>query len=294
MPKHPLDPALSKIERADTHISHLKDALQTFFKHNPYRILPQLNDDQTEQVWTVAIADLPCQLDAIAADAIHNLRTPLDKMLAAGFPHPKLHTEKAKVGSLKFPGIVHKNELEGILAKLEKHLTKPVIEFLEASQPYNGGAGEALSIINQLDNRDKHRALLEPIKLGFSTLQVGSIRVRNGNLLRLGSAKGQHMIPVPEAREGAWNMHQPIEALRPTIQITPPMRTTHLAFTAPYDDMELFTTTVGAEVQADVKPAINVAFSESGFLEGEPVLYALEVMRKSVEATLTHFKTEFF
>ena len=294
MAKHPLDPAFAKVRRAEAHIRDLKAAIRAFLNTRPYRLVPQLNEKVTEAVWNFDVDPIPEEIECIAADALHNLRTPLDKMLAAAFRSPGLHRDKASIQKLKFPAAEGAKNLADLLAGQEEHLTKPVIDFLRETEPYPGGAGKAFWTINQLDNRDKHRALLEPIKLSFSTAHFRQVAVHKGYLLRLGSKRGKHLVPVPDARQGAWDMHQPEQTLCPTLRLEPlTVADYYLEFTAPYDDMEVLTTTPGAQVHANVKPNLSLAFSDSRSFEGVPVVNALETMRESVLTLIENFGKRF-
>jgi hypothetical protein len=295
MGKHPLEPAFAKIERAETHIKDLNTAIRAFSEARPYRLASKLNEQRTEEIWSIVVNPIPAHIECMAADAVHNLRTPLDKMLAAGFRNAAIHMPKASIQRLKFPGVEHPNELKNILTCLEEHLTGPVIKFLYDAEPYKEGAGHIIWAVNTLDNRDKHRALLEPIKLGFSTAEHRQVKVAGGFLLRMGSRRGKHMVPVPDAKPGAWHMHQPVHALQPILRLAVPSVADHfLEFMSPYDDMEIFTTTPGAKVDADVKPVLNIAFSDVERFEGEPVVKALETMRKAIKTVLDEFRTAFF
>lgn len=295
MTRHPLDSAFAKLERAKTHTSDLDTAIRAFLKTRPYRLTSQLNDQRTEEVWSIAVDPVPSSIECLAADAIHNLRTPIDKMLAAGFRNSAIHTSNAVIRGLKFPFADHPNGLKSPLEGLEKHLTLDAIEFINKAQPYKGGAGSILWAINTLDNRDKHRALTEPIKLGFPVIEGRTVAVFSGLLLRMGSRRGKHMVTDPDAPQGARHLVAPSEADAPILRLTPgTVNDYFLEYTAPYDDMEIFTTTPGAKFYADVKPSLNIAFSDVEGFEGEPVVKALETMRKAVEIVLTDFRAKFF
>ena len=102
------------------------------------------------------------------------------------------------------------------------------------------------------------------------------------------------MIPVAGATQGAWHMHQPVEKSKPILRANPLTGGTYLEFTAPHNDMEILTTTAFTKVDADIKPALNIAFSEIEGLEEEPVVAVLQKMRDVVEGTLVEFRDRFF
>ena len=268
--------------------------MRAFLDTNPYRLISRVNRRKTEEIWSFAVDPIPQEIECIAADAIHNLRTPLDKMLTAGFREQAIHHLSAKTQGIKLPATDSLNHLNANLTKLEDHLTRPVIRFLRDLEPYQGGSGELLWVINTLDNWDKHRALLQPVRPMITNTEFGQIKVASGQMLRMGSRRGKHFVPVPDARPGAWHMHQPVEALRPIFRIKPASTETYLEFTAPHDDMEILTTTPGAHLSANIKPVLNIAFSDVPGWEGLPVLVSLETMRKKVLDVLTSFQDQFF
>lgn len=295
MAKHPLDPAFAKLERAKTHISDLEAAIRTFVGAHPYRLTSQVNDQGTEEVWSIQVDPVPEVIECMAADAIHNLRTPIDKILAAGFRNNAIHTDNSALGRLKFPFSDHPNGITLPLEELGKHLTRDAIDFITKVEPYKGGVGRLLWAINTLDNRDKHRALTEPVKLSFSTTHHRTTWAPNGLILRMGSRRGRHMVPTPDARPGAWDMHQPVEALCPILRLSPASVSDYfLEFTSPHDDMEVFTTTPGTKVCANVQPSLNIAFSDVDGLEGEPAIKVLKMMCDAVESALSDFRKKFF
>jgi len=58
--------------------------------------------------------------------------------------------------------------------------------------------------------------------------------------------------------------------------------------------MEVFTSTPGAKVYANVQPTLNIAFRDIEGFEGEPVVKALETMRQAASCILSEFMRTFF
>lgn len=292
--RHPLDTAFAKLEYAQEHIETLRNALLAFLHSKPYRLV-STKSNNAEEIWSIAVDPIPHKIECIAADAVHNIRTPLDKMIAAGFPHKCTHTVHASLQKLFFPSGNDKTSFEHNLVKLRSHVTAPVIEFLRSAEPYASGKGNIFRAINRLDNSDKHHALLEPIKFAFSSASFGEIIVREGFLLRIGSPRGKHMVPVPDARPGAWHMYQPVDHLKPITKAHPYLLNgIGLEFTSPYDDMEVFTTTPGAQPYIEIAPNLNLAFNNISDFAGIPVLEALDMMRTATSSLLEEYKKTFF
>lgn len=286
--------AYSKVARAESHIKNLNSEIEKFFGSNPYRVVPNVNENHTDVVWKIQVDPIPDAIECIAADAVHNLRTPLDKALACQFRDPIIHEKSAVISRLKFPIGNSLKEFRAILSRLEKDLTGPVIKFLGDTEAYDGGNGHLLWALNTLDNRDKHRSLTEPMKAALQDIQIGKIGVTGGFLVRLGSRHGAHLVPTPDAVPGKWDLYQPRENLRPVWRAPiPPNRHGSLEFRSSHDDMEVFTTTANAKVYANVQPTLNIAFSNVRGLEGKPIIQALEAIREAVLLVLDEFEHRF-
>lgn len=292
---HPLDASYSKIERAEAHIKELNTKVGEFFARNPYKVRSKLNEQGTEDVWSVVVEPIPAEIECIAADAVHNLRTPLDKMLAAGFRNPNIHTPTAVIQSLKMPFADHVNDAKNQLLRMEEHFTAPAIKFVADAEPYKGGAGHSLWAINKLDNRDKHRALLEPILPVFSSTAVRNLQFNDGSLIRIGSTRGKHMFSQFDPVEGRWMLVAPTDEARPIYQLAPATMSDYfLEFHSPHDDMEVAATMPNTKLKADIKPTLSIAFSDIEGFEGEPVIKALQQMRETVLVSLREFQNRFF
>lgn len=292
--RHSLDIALAKLEHARHLTETLCSAIRTFVASEPYHLVSRVNQLHTEEVWSIALDPVPHEIECIAADAVHNIRTPLDKMLAAGFPNDSVHVVGANIRKLFFPFGDDRKSFESRLAKLKGQITTPVIEFLRSVEPHKSGIGKILWSINTLDNQDKHHALLESVKFGFFSTNLGEMIATKGFLLRMGSSRGKNMIPVPDARPGAWHMYQPVDDLRPTTKVHPRMpNKICLEFTSPYNDMEVFTTTPGTQLHVELIPSLDLAFSNLPGFEGTPVVKVLESMRSAASSLLKDYRRTF-
>jgi hypothetical protein len=293
--RHALDPAFAKIDRSKTHIRELGAAIAEFAGGSPYRLVPKLNRKGDKHTWNVVTDPIPDEIESIAHDAIHNLRTPLDKMLTAGFRASGVHNKNALIGLIAFPTGGSRKQFESALAKQEQHLSNAVTDFLNDAQPYVGGRGELLWAVNKLDNRDKHRTLLAPIKLAMRASNVSDLKVWSGQLFSLGSRRGQHLLLIPEGMPGGKGLYQPNDAARPILRTNHALvKGNYLEFAGAHDDMEVMTTSVGARIEIDLTPEMNVAFSQIDGFEGEPVVKLIWRMCEAVEATLNAFREQFF
>jgi len=287
--------AFAKLERAQKHIRDLKIELQKLINLKPYSIIPHLQENGGEVVWKIEFDPIPEEVECIAADAVHNLRTPLDRMLTSGFPSAKIHKGDAELRKIAFPIAPSRDAFEERKLQQAKNLRPEVIDFLSGIAPFNGGQGEVFWALNELDNRDKHRPILMPMVVDFLVLQNRGLRSQRGQILRLGSSKGRHLVPVPDARPGAWHLHQPVEHLAPILRIAPAtLNDFYLEFSSEHGDTELFTTTADAIIcHADITPEICVSFNDMASLTGKPVISSLDVMFEDVKAVLSDFERTF-
>jgi hypothetical protein len=285
MPRHPLDPAFAKIKRAKTHIADLERAIEAFVERDPYRLVSEVNAEGTEEVWRIEIDCIDEEIEAIAADAVHNLRMPLDKMLTVGASEKSLR-------QIKFPTGKRKEEFERSLANQEKHLSGAIIDFLQATEAYPRGKGELLFALHDIDNGDKHHPLVVPINLGKTAINVAAIHDQTRGLVMIGSKQGAHMVPVPNPKTGSRDLLAPSDEARPILREIGGQA--WLEFWGPHHNMEVFTTTPGAKVDIKIKPTLNVAFSEVEGFESEPVVAVLHQMCHAVEGTLITFRDRFF
>lgn len=284
MTAHPLASAFSKIHRARHHIDELRASTRSFLQGEPYSLTSKLNRKKTEEVWSLSIDPIPWEIECQAADALHNLRTPLDKMLAADFPNSAIHTRKAERSAIKFPAANSANQFEKVIGRIQDHLQASVVEYLRSLQPYPGGVGEAFYLINHLDNQDKHRSLLEPMRASLTSVQQKQLIVQNGRVLRVGSRHGRHMLGFPGG------LIQPNPELRPVYMPSyAEAKPGALEYTSRPNDFELLTTDPGAHVYPEFKPKLYLSFAHMEALETKSAAELLEEWAQAVEDVLNNF-----
>lgn len=149
----------AKIERAEQHVRDAEGAIRAFRDFNPYEVGEKL-DPQTGQCvyYMVRVDDVQPYIGNIIGDALHNLRSALDHLAYAmwvasgsvGNPkriyYPIIDTDSRTVYESSRSG-----KVQGIAPRLR--------DMMDATEPYKGGAGHDLWVLNELDNIDKHRRL---------------------------------------------------------------------------------------------------------------------------------------
>lgn len=289
----PLFAAHAKIKRAKSHIDDLDSAVADFINSRPYDVVSEIDPNNAFEVLSFCLKPVPTGIDCIAADAIHNLRAPLDKMLTALADREAPESKRGgRHPGVQFPTGVTKEAFERAVSSQKKHFSEPVTKWLENTEAYVGGAHELLFALHDMDIDDKHYPLLVPVRLGTVAVQVGEVK-GYGRVLTIGSRRGAHMrySPVDNA------FIAPSDDARPVLRemgLPGLGKRRFLEFTSAPNDMEFMTITPGTQVKYDVKPSINVAFGQVKVLEGEPVSSALLQIHEIVEGLLLNFEKRFF
>jgi hypothetical protein len=76
--------AFAKIERAKTQIKDVESRIQIWAQSNPYSVVSKINPhDPREEVWSLIPSDIGFDLPIIIGETLHNIRSPIDQVLAA-------------------------------------------------------------------------------------------------------------------------------------------------------------------------------------------------------------------
>lgn len=169
----------AKLCRAEKHLSDFEEELRTWVSSKPVKLVsprsPKPNPDGTsKQDFYVRIVNpLPMSLNVIVGDCVHNFRCVLDHLVMAlaisngadpydsttAFPicgHPDNFYGKPVRGNRP---VVPPRGTGGYAVRALRPAEQA---FIEGLQPYNGKDGTAnLTELQHLDNRDKHRLILE-------------------------------------------------------------------------------------------------------------------------------------
>lgn len=165
---NPIDGPRAKLIRGLEHVAALKaEYLSTFGADGPVRVGVEQHYDPDAQAWVVTLHDVPepsARLGLIAGDAVHNFRAALDHLilvlaiLDSGV--------EPKGGRTQFPITSSRaafNE-KGLQTRLLEGVAPHHVAVIERHQPFHAaeddpGALHPLSVLNDLDNDDKHRTI---------------------------------------------------------------------------------------------------------------------------------------
>lgn len=142
-----------KIDRANKHIEDLEVMLNDFRELNPYYLMPESNPDGAPGArFTVRVVhDIPPQLSAITADAIHNLHVALDHLWQLTTSHGR-----SRRGN-HFPAYLTPETAEARLAREQDGPAKAAVRLLHSANEFR--PGNPCWTIREFDDADKHDTL---------------------------------------------------------------------------------------------------------------------------------------
>lgn len=286
MKPEPLTAPFEKIERAKAQIEEFNTALGLFLKTAQHRITPHPDVDSPNIVLRFKLkGSVPNRLAVIAGEILHNIRTPLDQILAAvAVKHGWTQ------GDVFYPFGRNQQEFESQLIRVKK-LPPDAIQMIKETKPYFSGGAPLLAGVHFLNKSDKHRVGLVPIAMRCAT-DIQALIVSEGRVLTVGPRKGRHFI-----RDEDNNLSQHITANQPRMEFVDGKAKIILEVEGPAtveDCMEIMTVTPTTKFEADLQPTFNVAFGDLEGFEREPVVSTLYQMRALVELILLTFERRFF
>ncbi|MDQ6683014.1 MAG: hypothetical protein M3Y88_07080 [Chloroflexota bacterium] len=258
---YPIERIRSKVNRAKQHIEDFQLRATAFYQTHPYVIRHKEDADRGQRVFYVAsLTDIPDTVASIAADAIQNLRSPLDYLAN--------RIETVACGSkpkhqVYFPIGKDAAHYETVRRAYIKCAGKAAIDAFDATEPYEGGRGHALRQLHELNKPDKHDLPLT-VAGGYRAVDImGSLRDSQ-------AARTADIVAY--------------EALGPL-------------FLKPADRMcplkvgdELFLEPLDVEVKHERKFRFDISFHQPGVIECEPALETLQNFANLVDGIVTAFE----
>ena len=147
----------AKITRALAHIAELEREVTAYHGREPYVVVVEDRPETGQRVAKVGQMrePIPDVLPLQVGDAAHNLRGALDHL--AYQLSPGKDTAFPVWKPTRTPT---SRDLSALVSGKLRGVDPGVKEAIVAAQPYLGGAGEGLWVVDYLDNVDKHRLLL--------------------------------------------------------------------------------------------------------------------------------------
>jgi hypothetical protein len=244
-----------KLDRAKQHVDDLEAEIVAFHRTNPYPLVTE-DDPQTGKRMVKIGSDpapIPNAVPLILGDAVHTIRSSLDYFAYAAVPTPSPQTMFPIVRGSRVP---RPAELQSLVGGKVQGASKQLRKALCDLQPYLGGNGEYVWLVNHLDVIDKHRLL---VTIGIAYRSFG---FDAAVMLRGTSERTKNLAPFPVFIKPA--ERYPVEAGTPLFGA----------------DSEFF------EKDPDLKFAFEVAFGEPQILVGEPVVPTLRRLLDEVDGLL--------
>lgn len=188
-----------KVLRAKRHISDLDAELTRYFSRYPHGVTQLADLEKDRFGWLITeIKPLPRHFPLLVGDAVHNLRSSLDYLIAA-----IAAANGRTFRDTSFPIVKRKADLP---ARLKKDVRKagPIAQKLVRDvKPYQRG-NRALYAIHQLDLIDKHQLIVPVATVQDVTLSTGlfdgkPLMVASGRLYSF--HRKTQFIPAPKGCE---------------------------------------------------------------------------------------------
>lgn len=157
MDSRSLDGPRLKIERANAHISEVRERVVKFLAANPCEMFKDVGPGDAEECFKVrATGETPGEIAVICGEIIYGLRSALDQ-LACALATQNGHSD---VRGTYFPFAGSKEEFEApVNRKKTSKLSTAAVSLIDSLQPYKGG-NDLLWALNTLGNTDKHQMLI--------------------------------------------------------------------------------------------------------------------------------------
>lgn len=175
-----LGPSL-KINRAKEHLDRLKAEFAEFQAKNPYGVTIEEQFQPRRRIIRFKEREqVPQHWSAIIGDILHNLRSALDN-LAVGLVIANGCTSKTGINETSFPIAASNSDFEKMISgKQFRRASEKAKKVTRRLKPYQGG-NDSLYIVRQLNNRDKHVAILPAVaavgKMNSFLDGLGDLRV---------------------------------------------------------------------------------------------------------------------
>lgn len=196
-------------------ISKLETLLEDWENDDRCHLSPRVVVPSIDRIeWRFKIDNPPPQASILCANALHNIRVPLDQMLMVYF-RSLVGNPKARPRNISFPVREDKERFFKALSNLKKEgFPTLVTDFLQEEEAFIGGRGEIISVTHALDIDSKHHGLLTA-EVCSAKLLVEEIRAKRGILFRIGQLTGQHMINARPGIPGKQDLVQDKLEARP-------------------------------------------------------------------------------
>jgi hypothetical protein len=153
-----------KAERAKQHLDELEKGLAAGMADQLHAVTMESDTESLYETGPFFI--LESTIPAIVGDVVHNLRSALDhlawQLVSVGTASGETRTQGWE--KIQFPIAHSLDSFVSMKGRATEGARREAIEFLDRLKPYKGG-NDALWLLRQLDNADKHSFILPVGKL---------------------------------------------------------------------------------------------------------------------------------
>jgi hypothetical protein len=201
----------AKLGRATEHLDALRTEQHTYMESSPLKVTSHF--DATTGWWSLRASceRISLRYSNIVGDCVHNLRSTLDQLVTQlAIANGRQSTSKHQFPITRDAGSFSRQAANQLRGLSDEHRA-----IIEAAQPYHArddgsGRPQALVVLNDLSNRDKHRLINavvlvagseRPWSVNFGSNAdagpIGEIKMRQGNWHRDGEELARvHITPV--------------------------------------------------------------------------------------------------
>jgi hypothetical protein len=181
-----------KLERADEHLNTLENIIHAWFLADPYNLIDDLDSNAGDNVARIKISPIPDKVAILIGDCLYNLRASLDHLvhaLAWKFRGSLSHAESRETAFPIFKTFGGWHSRRGGKRQI-KYLSPVAQAIVQGLQPYltgNKAESHFLWLLNELQNIDKHRALLATAtaQVAFQMSNPSGITLRGGGFVQM-------------------------------------------------------------------------------------------------------------
>lgn len=252
-----------KLERAKKHFIDLKAEIDTFRSSDPYEIGTKHDPKTRELIYYISRANpFPISFSIITGDVIQNIRSALDHlayhlvMVGSG--------GDIKLGERAyFPTATSPDKFENAVRRKVQGMRPDVIVRICQLEPYKGGKGHQFWVLNEINNIDKHRFLINVLTNISSNFANTAFSAFSKETDWLTNEQRDFMA-------GIFLRHRTARILKEGDVL---LRTPH-----------------ESEVDENFKAMVEIAISEPEVIEAKPILLALQEFGKLVSDTIIAFR----
>ncbi len=244
-----------KLSRAKDLLESLKHELSVFLDSKPYRIATKRDNERRLIYFLSEVREIPEKIPTLVGEILQNLRSALDHKAYELFTR----NSNGDGRHVYFPIAVDQVSYEANKERKTKGLSQAAKNFIDSIKPYKEG-NIILWQINELNNLDKHRALVTSGS-AFQGMDIGA-HAMNLMIEKFGGIP-KDFPKMPLFIKPADNLF--------------PLRT----------GVELFIDGPDAKEIPDIQFTFQVVVNEPGVVEGEDVISLLEKMVDEVEKQIS-------